>query len=113
MPVGKYTKKLFDLLDKCKVKRDQTSTHISMGTPVGCYNINVSKRQRLHTLMKRAIETEKACLHLLEKHRSQGPLLFDIDIKYESNSSTRIYNEEDIKKTVEIYNKYINKYKFY
>ncbi len=110
MPVGKYTKKLFELLDKCKVKRDQTSTHISMGTPVGCYNINVSKRSRLHTLMKRVIENEKVSLHLLEKHRSQGPLLFDIDINYDSDSSTRIYNEDDIKKTVEIYNKYINKY---
>ena len=96
MPVGKYTKKLFELLDKCKVKRDQTSTHISMGTPVGCYNINVSKRSRLHTLMKRVIENEKVSLHLLEKHRSQGPLLFDIDINYNSDSSTRIYNEDDI-----------------
>ena len=79
MPIEKYTKKLFDLLNKCKVKRDQTSTHISMGTPVGCYNINVSKRSRLHTLMRRAIENENISLHLLEKHRNQGPLLFDIE----------------------------------
>lgn len=110
MPEGKtYTKKLYDFLDKHRVKRDEKSSHYSMGKPVGCYYFTGEKRNRLNRLISRAL-IEDTKLHILEKSRNQGPIIFDIDIKYESCDVERKYKKDHILKTVEIYNKVINKY---
>merc|ERR1712146_620620 len=45
-----------------------------------------------------------------EAHRSQGPIIFDIDIKYSADTNGRKYTYDHILKTVEVYNSVINKY---
>ena len=85
MPTGKYTDKLFKLLENNRVRRDEKKTHYSMGSPVGSFYLSGSKRDRLNRLISRSIQ-EGAVLHILEDHRSQGPIIFDIDIKYNSNN---------------------------
>ena len=109
MPSGKYTNKLFKLLENTRVRRDEKTSHYSMGTPVGSFYISGSKRDRLNRLISRSIE-EGTMLHILEAHRSQGPIIFDIDIKYKSEKMLRKYKYEHIKRTVEVYNSVINKY---
>ena len=49
-------------------------------------------------------------MHILEAHRSQGPIIFDIDIKYSADTNGRKYTYDHILKTVEVYNSVINKY---
>ena len=109
MPQGTYTKKLFNLLEKSRVKRGERTSHLSMGTPVGSYYISGSKRDRLNRLISRSLQ-ENSVLHILETHRSQGPIIFDIDIKYKLNSNKRVYQYKDVLKIVEVYNKAISKY---
>ncbi len=109
MPTGTYTNKLYKLLENNRVRRDEKTSHYSMGTPVGSFYISGTKRDRLNRLISRSIN-EGTVLHILEKHRSQGPIIFDIDIKYKSNTSSRKYKNDHILKTVEIYNSVINKY---
>lgn len=109
MPEGQYYKKLIEFLNNNRAKRGEKTSHFSMGTPVGSYYLSGAKRDRLNRLVARALN-EGAVLSILEKHRSQGPILFDIDVKYKNNDENRVYTEENIKKTVEVYNKYIKKY---
>lgn len=109
MPPSKYTKKLYDFLEKYRVQRGSKMSHYSMSKPVGCFYISGSKRDRLNRLYSRAL-LENTDLHILEKHRSQGPIIFDIDLKYKSENIVRQYNFENIKKVVNIYNKVIKKY---
>ena len=79
MPTGKYTDKLFKLLESTRVRRDEKTSHYSMGTPVCSFYISGSKRDRLNRLISRSIQ-EGTVLHILEAHRSQGPIIFDIEI---------------------------------
>ena len=104
-----YTKKLYDFLEKYRVKRGNKMSHTSMGKPVGCFYISGSKRDRLTRLYTRALN-EGTELHLLEKHRSQGPIIFDIDLKYKSDNVVRQYTFDNIKKVIEVYNNVIKKY---
>ena len=106
MPMGNYTDKLYKLIEKNRVKRGEKTSHYSMGTPVGCFYLSGAKRDRLNRLVSRSIQ-EGATLHLLETHRSQGPILFDIDIKYNSDNNERKYTYDNVLKTIEIYNKAI------
>jgi P4 family phage/plasmid primase-like protien len=112
MSTGTYTDKLYKFLESNRVKKvdgDEKSSHYSMGTPVGSFYISGVKRDRLNRLTARALG-EGTTLHLLEKPRGQGPIIFDIDIKYHSDNNTRRYTYDHILKTVEIYNSVINKY---
>jgi P4 family phage/plasmid primase-like protien len=109
MPASKYTKKLYEFLEKHRVQRGNKMSHYSMGKPVGCFYISGSKRDRLNRLYSRAL-LENTNLHILEKHRSQGPIIFDIDLKYKSDGILRHYNFENIKSVVDIYNTIIKKY---
>ena len=109
MAEGTYYKKLLEFLNNNRAKRGEKTSHFSMGAPVGSYYLSGLKRDRLNRLVGKALN-EGAVLSILEKHRSQGPILFDIDIKYKNSNDVRVYNEHNIKKTVETYNKYIKKY---
>ena len=68
MPSGKYTNKLFKLLENTRVRRDEKTSHYSMGTPVGSFYISGSKRDRLNRLISRSIE-EGTMLHILEGNK--------------------------------------------
>ncbi len=110
MPEGKYTTKLFEFLENNRIKTGgKKPTHRSMGTPVGNFYFSGSNRDRLNRLISRALK-EGTNLHILECCRRQGPIIFDIDIKYVSENNERKYTQENIKKTVEIFQKILSKY---
>ena len=93
MPEGQYYKKLIEFLNNNRAKRGEKTSHFSMGTPVGSYYLSGAKRDRLNRLVARALN-EGAVLSILEKHRSQGPILFDIDVKYKNNSRILFYEQD-------------------
>ena len=97
MPEGQYYKKLIEFLNNNRAKERKKTSHFSMGTPVGSYYLSGAKRDRLNRLVARALN-EGAVLSILEKHRSQGPILFDIDVKYKNSDENRVYTEEIYKK---------------
>ena len=88
-----------------KVDRSEKYTHTSMGYPYGCYKIkNVVRFFKLYNYALK----EKPNLHIIEVHKKQGPIIIDIDIKQKEKE--RIYNIENIKNIIQVYNKYINIY---
>ena len=110
MPEGKYTTKLFEFLENNRIKTGgKKPTHRSMGTPVGNFYFSGSNRDRLNRLISRSLK-EGTKLHILECCRRQGPITFDIDLKYNSDDNERKYTHDNIKKTVEIFQNIISKY---
>ena len=89
MSAGTDTDKLFKFLETNRVKKkdgNEKISHCSMGTPVGSFYISGLRRERLNRLISRSLK-DGTVLHLLETPRSQGPIIFDIDIKYHSDNS--------------------------
>ncbi len=101
--------KLCEFLKAYRVNRGDKFTHTSMGKPFGSYYIPKNKRKKFMKLYKNAWQ-EGADLHITEAHRLQGPIVIDIDWKYESETCERIYKPEHIKQIVESYNRVIKKY---
>jgi len=105
------THQIYEFLDEFKVDKNSTQyTHTSMGPPYGKYNIMGSDRRS--TFMKlycNAIEAG-AKLHLTEVHRSQGPVLIDLDMKYVSENNKRVYNDNHIFRVIKEYNRVLSKY---
>ena len=102
-----YTQKLFNLMKKYKVNKNENYTHLSMGPPVyGCFKIkNIS---RFYSFYNKALE-EGTNLHIIEKHKEKyGPIIIDIDFRQKEKE--RKYNIKIIKLVIQIYNKYIEKY---
>ena len=105
-----YTKKLLKFLESKRVKRGQRCSHYSMGAPVGNFYISGSKNLTVfYSYYEKALK-EGTKLFLIEKHKKYGPILFDIDLKYNSINLNRKYNKSHIEKVVELYNKNIKKY---
>lgn len=102
--------KLFEFLEEFKVKKGEVNTHTSLN-PNASYNITGNaRRDRFMALYKAALDDGEE-LHFTEKHKSQGPILVDIDIKYTStDSNDRRYNDDHIMYIIEKYNRLLNHY---
>jgi hypothetical protein len=88
------------------------STHVSMGTHMGSYNISDDKIIHFFKHYQKTIKLG-SIPNLLETHLDQGPILIDLDFKYTLNSTStniRIYTEADIKQILNIYNQVILTY---
>ena len=100
-----FTKQFHNFMKRNKVDRSEKYTHTSMGKPYGCYKIK--NESRFFNLYNMALK-ENTKLHIIEVHKKYGPIIIDIDIK--QTDKNRKYNIEIIKKVINIYNKYIEKY---
>lgn len=98
------------------IKNEKTSnqkiTHTSINKPKGSYIIDSERMPKFLDLYKKAIHAN-INMYLTEVHLDQGPLIVDIDIKYNvslNEDKKRIYNYTNIIDLIRIYNKLINKY---
>ena len=112
-------RKYFDLLNKNRVLKDQTEgrtvTHRSLGEPYGNFDFSGEKNQKLLDIYTKAIYDKNSTnndVYLVETHLPQGPIVIDIDIKYNSNlvETEHKYSIPHIEKLLEIYNRNIKKY---
>jgi len=112
-------RKYFDLLNKNRVLKDQaegrTVTHRSLGEPYGNFDFSGEKNQKLLDIYTKAIYDKNSTnndVYLVETHLPQGPIVIDIDIKYNSNlvETEHKYSIPHIEKLLEIYNRNIKKY---
>lgn len=105
------TQRLYKFLNQFKADpgRHQIS-HTSMGIPYGRFSITgKQQRDKFMKLYNSAI-MEGATLHLTENHRSQGPIIVDLDMKYKSDNNKRMYTIDHIMKVIKEYNRIITKY---
>jgi hypothetical protein len=93
---------IFNFLEEHIVEKGQMYTHTSMGKPHGAYFIKDSEIDIFYQLYEKAIFDSKD-LHITEKHDEIGPMLVDLDFKYELETFDRHHNEIHIRKIVELY----------
>ena len=104
---------LINLLAECRLEKNSKNqiTHTGLGDYVGSYNISGDKYNRFMDLYCKVIkkinnnEIDKR-LHIVERHIENGPIVIDIDIKYNKRTedNTHIYTKDQIKRIIEIYN---------
>jgi P4 family phage/plasmid primase-like protien len=93
---------IFNFLEEHIVEKGQMYTHTSMGKPHGAYFIKDSEIDIFYQLYEKAIFDSKD-LHITEKHDEIGPMLVDLDFKYELETFERKHGEIHIRKIVELY----------
>jgi len=77
-------------------------THVSMGKPTGSFLIKPEEMNTFFDLYEEAI-FNGTDLHLLERHEDFGPLIVDLDFKYDLEIKDRPHTEEHIQKIVKLY----------
>ena len=108
-------KKYIDFLSKNKINKNTDNkkfTHTSLGHPFGSYEFNAEKNSKLIDIYSNAVCDLSNELYLSEAHLSRGPILIDIDIKYnlKEKNTNHYYNYDDIEQLIKIYNKHIKNY---
>jgi len=101
--------KLHQFLKEHRVESGSQSTHTSLFNPLGVFFIDEKENTKFCRLYRNALD-ENAELHLTEKHKSFGPIVVDIDMKYNVElPNVRIYSSIVIE-LVRIYIQVIDKY---
>ena len=86
-----------------KVDKGLSYTHTSLydkkkGGWAGSFNINENDIELFNKLYHEAVFINNETWHLTEKHKDLGPILLDIDFKYNDGIVERQYNDELITK---------------
>ena len=115
---SKQLNNLYSFIDKYRIIKSNNidknikPSHTSMGSYIGSFEIPDDKETHFFKYYSRAIKSG-AIPSLSESHLDQGPILIDLDFKYNLHSdtkSTRIYSYEDIVNVIKIYNQVILTY---
>jgi len=96
---------LFNFLQDHRAEKGSAFTHTSIYHPVGSFYVPPEDLPCFFELYKEAF-TMGEDLYLTEKHREIGPVVVDLDFRFDpldSASALHRYSTEDIEKVVEIY----------
>lgn len=96
-----------NFINKYRVK-DGEYTHTAFGPPWGKYNIPDNKLEEFYGLY--ASIMGKVELHITEKPKNVGPLLIDIDFKFDKDHKARQYNDKTIEYVITRINTILKKY---
>jgi P4 family phage/plasmid primase-like protien len=107
-----HFKKYADFLREHRTERGQKFTHTSLNNPVGSFFIDEKENTKFFRLYRNVLDNN-IDLHLTEKHRQFGPIVVDIDMKYDKSTilNNRIYSNvliEIVRIYVQIIDKYLN-----
>jgi P4 family phage/plasmid primase-like protien len=98
----------YEFINKRRAE-DKNYTHLSMGYPLGKYNIASDDMIDFYKLYRDALK-EGTKIHLVEAHYKYQPIIIDIDFKYTNDSDNRLYKEDDIKRIVRAHNEIIKEF---
>lgn len=94
---------IFNFLDERIVEKGSPNfTHSSMGKPCAIFNIKNADMDLFYDLYEKAIFSGTD-LHLLEKHEEFGPVVIDLDFKYDVSIDGRQHTIDHIQKIVSLY----------
>jgi len=93
---------IFNFLTEHFVESGKVHTHTSMFNPKGCYFIKNTELDTFYELYEQALFDKKE-LHLTEKHEEIGPMLIDLDFRYDYDTFERKHTVKHIKDIVELY----------
>ena len=108
---------LYNFLSSYEVKKNENNSddkvifsHTTLGKPWKKYNIPAEKLLMFYDLYLDALQA-KALMHFVEKPREVGPLIIDMDLKFDKSvNGKRKYSEEHILQLVKIVSETIAKY---
>ena len=88
-----HFKKYAEFLKEHRVERGAKFTHTSLNNPLGSFYIDEKEHTKFFRLYRNVLENN-IDLHLTEKHKSYGPIVVDIDMKYLTSTliNNRIYS---------------------
>lgn len=104
----KLEDQFFGLLKSYEVGKDCEYTHVCFGPPFGRYNIQ--NNTEFMELYKQMAALHPDVLHLNEKQQNVGPLLIDLDFRFDHTHDKRQYNLTHIKMVVEVMTGFIKTY---
>ena len=105
-PIKDQNYDIFNFLQEMNVEKGKLYTHTSMGKPLGSYYIDKENLSTFYELYQKAIMGGQS-LHITEKHEDIGPVIIDLDFKYDIEITTRQHTPEHIQKIVSLYNEII------
>ena len=86
---------IYNFLDEHSVEKGKKYTHTSMGKPTGSFYIKEEELDTFYNLYQEAIFNGKK-LHITEKHEDIGPIVIDLDFKYEHEIFERKHSKKNI-----------------
>jgi len=100
----------FNFLAKHLIKKEKSDviTHTAFGAPWGAYNISGFDLDTFIKYYKKVMK--KVDLHITQKPADVGPLLLDLDFKFDMKDKERKYGDDDILYVIKKINKVIKKY---
>lgn len=114
-PINKVDERPFyQFLNKYRLTRaerdrkEKPITHTTWGRIMGAYSIPNDKLKKFHELYEELFLAGSK-LSVIEQHREQGPLVIDLDFRYNEGVKTRQYTDDLIKEIVKLYVKHIRK----
>lgn len=87
-------------LDKCRVKSGENFTHASMGG--GVYDIPFDKIDDFFLLYMNAVKDDIP-MHIVERHENIGPIVIDVDLRFDLGVTSRQYKKKHVKDLVRAY----------
>jgi P4 family phage/plasmid primase-like protien len=107
-----HFRKYADFLKEHRVERGAKFSHTSLNNPLGSFYIDEKEHTKFFRLYRHALENN-VDLHLTEKHKSYGPIVVDIDMKYDKSTllPDRIYSNvliEIVRIYIQVIDKYLN-----
>ena len=78
-------------------------THYSFGEPYGSFSIPDEDLETFFHLYDKVLTNNTIQLHMIEKHKKYGPIVIDIDEKYDSTIKKRQHTKSHIIKIVNLY----------
>ena len=100
--------RLDTFLKEHSVGDNDIHTHTAFGAPWGKYNIADEEMGKFFELYCGALGLYE--LHIIERPKPIGPLIIDIDFKFDMSHKERLYKLDDIKYTVATINGILNEY---
>jgi P4 family phage/plasmid primase-like protien len=97
----KYT--IYNFLEEHRADKGGIYTHTSMDNPKGTFYIPNQDLDTFYSLYEKAIFDNNR-LHLIERHSQVGPVIIDLDFRYNINIENRLHNFDHIKTIISLYN---------
>ena len=97
---------IHQFLQENVVEKGKKYTHTSMGKPAGSYYIEKENLDTFYHLYEKAIHNNVQ-LHITEKHDIYGPMVIDLDFRYNHEVMTRQHTTSHLEKIIQIYNEAI------
>lgn len=102
---------LYEFLGNFKVLKGIESSHTSMYSPTGSYYIPFESTDEFFNLYRKEIRKGRT-LHITERHKEVGPIVIDLDFRYEKSSAEvrRVYSVKHIEEFLRVYMEKLSNY---